>query len=234
MIYLIFLLVSFQNVLHAEQFRAVLEPHRQTNLASEVETTVSKIEKRMGESFDKGEILLTLDDTVFSANFDKAKALFKKAEADFEAKRRLFQDKVASRSEFREAEANLSVAQANLVFAKKSYDACFIDGPYSGKVVHVYIKEFERVQPGQNLIEILDDSILIAKLLLPEKYLFTTNVGDELKLTIQETGTQHNATIVRVGAIIDPVSSLFRVDAEIDNFDGQLRAGMEGMSEVKR
>jgi len=226
---ILFLFTSLISSLSAAQYRAVLEPISRTMLSAEVESTVTAINKRMGESFEKDDVLITLKDTIFVANYTKAKALAVKAKADYEAKEQLYRDKVVTHFEFREAQASLAMAEADLILAREGYEAAFIKAPYNGKVVDIYVREFERVQAGVNVIEILDDNILIAKLLLPEELIQQIQVGTEIELVIEETGSKHQAKIVRVGAVIDPVSSLFKVEAEIDNLSHQLRAGMEGM-----
>jgi len=225
---LMMLLMTVFFPLRAQEFRAVLEPREQTLFTSEVQSTVDAIERKMGESFQEGDRLITLDTTVYLANYTKAKALLAKAQTDFEVISQLYQDKVASHSELRDAEAAKAIAEADLAMAKKAYESCHIDAPYTGKVVTVFVKEYERVQVGQTLIEILDDGVLIAKLLIPERFLNEIAIGDDLQLTIQETGTSHTAKVLRIGAVLDPVSSLLKVDAEIDNRSGNLRTGMEG------
>jgi len=212
-----------------ENVRVVLEPKEQTLVTSEVSSTIKAIERRMGESFVEGDQLILLNDVVFLANLMKAKAQQIKAQTDFDSATQLYKDRVISHSEFRETEANLAVAKADLALAEKAYDGCFVIAPYPGKVIDVFVKQYERVQPGQNLISILDDSTLTARVLIPEAYLGKLSIGDVVKVQIQETGSLENATIVRMGAVLDPVSSLMKVEAEIENKDGHLRAGMEGM-----
>lgn len=222
-----------------QNVRAVLEPKEQTLLTSEVSSTITAIEKRMGESFTEGDTLILLNNVVFLANLMKAEAQLTKAQTDFESAKRLYDDKVISHSEFREAEAALAVSKADLALAQKAYNGCFILAPYDGKVIDVYVKQYERVESGQELIAILDDSVLIARVLIPEAYLGKLSIGDNVKVKVQETGTVEEATIVRMGAVLDPVSSLMKVEAEIDNSEGKLRPGMEGMlllsgNEVRR
>lgn len=218
----------FFNPQESDQFRAVLEPQNQALLSSEVASTVTSIEKRMGETFQKGNLLMQLDDTIFKANVTRNQAAAEKAKADAYSLQQLYKDKAVSLSEVRQAEAELARAQAELVIAQKALEGCTITAPYDGKVIQLYVKEYERVEPGQRLVEILDDRILIAKLILPESLLPQLNIGDSIRMRIDETGEMVEAKVVRIGAVLDPVSSLFKVDAEIVNADGKLRAGMEG------
>lgn len=222
-------LLIFSFSLDAIDIRAVIESKERTLITSEVNSTVKVINRRMGESFLEGDALILLNDVVFLAGLMKARAEVSKAEADFEAAKQLWADKVISHSDYRTAEAAVATAQADLALALKAFNACFIKAPYKGKVVSLFVKLYEHVEPTQQLIEILDDSVLIAKLLIPEIYLDQIKIGDSLKLKIMETGSIVDAKIVRVGAVLDPISSLFKVEAEIDNSNDELRAGMEGL-----
>ncbi len=213
----------------AREIRAVLEPKERATITAEIRSTVTKILRRMGESFKKDEELIRLDDIVFKANLMKAEARKLKAQTDFEGREKLYKDRVISHSEFREAEAILAEAKADLVLAQKSYDSCFINAPYDGKVVTVFVKEHEPVKPDQNLISVIDDHILIARLLIPEQLLSHLKIDDSLTLRIQETGKDETAIIKRIGAVIDPVSSLVKVEAEVDNSKDKLKSGMEGI-----
>lgn len=221
------LICSFS--LEAIDIRAVIESKERTLITSEVNSTVKLINRKMGESFVEGEALILLNDVIFLAGLMKARAEVSKAEADFEGAKKLWADKVISHSDFRTAEAAVATAQADLALALKAFNACFIKAPYKGKVVSLFVKLYEHVEPNQQLIEILDDSVLIAKLLIPEVYLKDLKIGDNLQLKIMETGDVVEAKLVRIGAVLDPISSLFKVEAEIDNTNDQLRAGMEGM-----
>ena len=53
-------------------------------------------------------------------------------------------------------------------------------------------------------------------------------LGKEIKIDILETGKTITAKISRIGAVIDPSSATLRVEAEIDNRNGNLKAGMSG------
>jgi len=182
----------------------------------------------MGDHFETGELLIQLDDTIFQATFARALAMLERAKAELAAKKSLFADKIASLFELRDAEASLAKARADLVIARKNLRASSILAPYTGKVVTLFIEEHELPQSNKELMEIIDDHTLIAKLLVPSSLLGKVQVGQALPIHIQEIAATVEATITRIGAVIDPASSTIRIDAEVDNADGYLKAGMIG------
>lgn len=88
----------------------VLRPRRQAMLSAEVTAAVGKIHKRLGEEFDKGDVLLQLDETEFALAVRHARARLLEAVTRAEAAADLAEKKIAEGR----AEAVLKAAQANL------------------------------------------------------------------------------------------------------------------------
>ncbi|MEM1282233.1 MAG: efflux RND transporter periplasmic adaptor subunit [Chlamydiota bacterium] len=223
---LTFLLIA--NSTFANLNRIVLEPRHLTLISSEVTSTVQSVDKKMGQTFSTGELILSLDNQLFEANYKKAIANQARAKAVLDAQKRLFKDKAASFTELKLAEAEFASAEAELVYAKKALDACTIKGPYEGKVQELFVEVHERVEAGQKLVEILDDRVLTAKFLISSMFLEKFKVGQEIDLYIKEAKKIYPATITHIAAAINPASSLVEVDADIDNSSGELKAGMTG------
>jgi len=227
------MLVSAGPALHAAQFRAVLEARYHTPVHAEITSTVVDISKEMGESFQEGELLMRLDDRVYVANSEKAAAILARAQAGLEAQERLYNDGVASLVELRETQANFGIAKADWVIAQKDLDACTIQAPYDGQVQDVHVEWYQRVEPGMPLMDLLDDSVLVAKLLIPARYVDQLSVGGKLQLAVTGKNKRFVATVTHIAPAIDPSSSLVQIHADLDNTDHQLRAGMVGAVEMK-
>lgn len=211
--------------------RVILDPIHRTLLSSEVASKVITVEKKMGESFQEGDLLIKLDAVIYQAGFDKAKALLKKAEADLAAAEQLYKERTASLSELREAEANREVAKADLILAEQKLKGCEIKAPYSGEVVAVFVNEFENVKNDQNLLEIVDSRVLLGKVLVHQEKIESINTGDTVPINLPGYQTPLMGTIKRIGAVIDPASGLIKIDIEIDNQKGNLRPGLVGTTQ---
>ena len=201
-------------------------------LSSQVSLPVKKIYFRMGEHFMAGDVLLEIEDTIFRVNLLKAKATYERAQAIIQSRERLYSDHISSFLELKEAQATLATAEAELVLAQQQLMQTKIRAPYDGKVVQLLIQEHELPQPGQALVEIVNDKILIAKLLAPSIYLNQIKIGKYLRIHVKETDTEVYAKIIRIGAVIDPASGTIAVDAEIDNSDERFVAGMIGSTTI--
>jgi len=208
------------------EYYIILDPKERTMLSTRITSPVEKINKRMGDAFERGDLLLELDNEIYQAEYLKTKALLEKAQTDVDAKRSLYQDNAASLFELKEAEAELAVAKADVVTARETYDETTLRAPYRGKVVSVFIEEHELPQAGTELLEILRDDILVAKFLVSSDE--TLVLGMPVYFTLNETGETIEATITRISPEIDPSSGTIKVEAEIDNMARKFLPGMSG------
>ena len=108
------------------------------------------------------------------------------------------------------------------------HDACTIRAPYAGHIARVLVKEHEFVERGTPLVEVVDDSVLLAKFLLPSALFQSVRKGLELNLAITETSDNVVVKVSHIAAAFDAASVTFEVYAEVDNADGNLWAGMNG------
>lgn len=211
-------------------FQAVIDPLYRTNLSAEIQSPVTKINKRLGESFQKGDLLIQLDDVVYESNFKKASAMLNKAKVELDGKKQLFNDHVASLFELKEAEANVAVAEADVATAQRDLNSTKILAPYDGRVVSLSIEENELPKIGTEIIEIVYDDTLLAKLLIPASLLKQFNIGDSFTITISQIDLPVKAKIKRIGSVIDPSSETVKIEAEIENKNHELKPGMTGIA----
>lgn len=226
-----------QELLHvilAPKQRTVLSAQISTPLlSSQVSATIKKIYKRMGETFEKGETLIEIDNFVYGANVDSAVAARDRAKTVLAAKEKLFKDRIASYVDIKEAQALVAKSEAELALAQNQYESATIVAPYRGRVENLAIEEYELPQPGQALIAIVEDDVLLAKVLVPSSLWNRLAIGKQFTVNVMETGTTVVAKIIRIGAVVDPSSSTIAIDAEINNDDRTLLAGMTGTTQLE-
>jgi len=207
---------------------AVLEAYKNTVISSEVRSPIVMIHKRLGDHFEKGDVLIELDNRDYSIQFMKAQALHKKNSAVFANKKRLFDKNIVSQAEVIEAEANREVAKADLDLAQLNLENTVILAPYSGEVKKIFLEEGELATNGSELIEIISDEKLVANILFPSAYRGQIKKGSLISIKFDELAEPVEADVVRIGRVIDPASGTFKVEATIDNNDYKLHSGMTG------
>ncbi len=211
-----------------ETIRVILAPLYRTILSSQVNTKVKKIFKRMGDSFQEGELLIQLDNQVFAALLRKAQGILDKSKAELEGRQELFQEDLISYFEFKQAQSNYLSAEYDVASADFLNSGCFIRGPYDGKVTNLLIEEGEFALEGRSLIEVIYDKVLVGRILLPSNLLSKYPLGKTLSIKVYETGEIIDGKVIKIDAAINPSSSLIKIEAVIPNPEGKLLAGMVG------
>ena len=105
---------------------------------------------------------------------------------------------------------------------------CQIAAPFAGRIAEQKVREQQFVQPGQPLLEILDDSTLELEFIVPSRWLAWLHPGSVFQVSIDETGKTYPAKVQRIGARVDAVTQSIKLGAVIDGRFPELMAGMSG------
>ncbi|MDD5250973.1 MAG: efflux RND transporter periplasmic adaptor subunit [Rhodocyclaceae bacterium] len=214
--------------LENREIRAQLLPRRYTTLAAEIGAKVKRLPVPEGGRFRAGEILVALDCSIQQAQLQKAKAMLYGAEQTWHANKRLSEMNSVGKVELDVSEAEVNKAQAEVNANAAVIAKCNIPAPYPGRVADQKIREQQYVQPGQALLDILDDSVLELEFIVPSGWLAWIRPGYGFKVRIDETDKSYPAKIQRIGARVDPVSQSVKLSAAIDGKFPELIAGMSG------
>ena len=77
------------------------------------------------------------------------------------------------------------------------------------------MREFQYANPGQALLDVLDDRNLDVELIVPSRWIGWLKPGYTFQLRIDELDKNYSARISRLGGRVDPVSQSIRVFGEI-------------------
>ena len=215
-----------------QAIRAQLTPRRYTTLAAEIGAKVTRVTVPEGGAFKAGQLLVAFDCSLPQAQLRKAQAELKGARQVVESNQKLADMDSIGQLELDISRTNVSKAEAEVGVNQTVLSKCAISAPFSGRVAEQKIREQQFAQPGQVLLEILDDSVLELEFLAPSQWLGWLKVGAPLKVKIDETGKTYPAKFTRLGARIDPVSQSLKVAAAIDGQFPELVAGMSGEIEA--
>lgn len=211
-----------------QEIRAQLTPGRFTTLAAEVGARINRIGFPEGAAFGEGDTLVSFDCALQAAHQRKARAELKAAEDTLAANTRLAELNSVSKLELELSRSGLEKARAEVGVHEAVTQKCVITAPYPGKVAWQRVREQQFVQPGEALLDILDDRVLELEFLVPSGWLMWIRAGQRFDVSIDETGGTYPARFVRIGARVDPVSQSVKVAAAIDGHFPDLVAGMSG------
>jgi len=150
------------------------------------------------------------------------------AEKTWGANKRLSELNSVGKVELELSEAEVIKNRAEVSAMSTMLGKCSIAAPFSGRIAEQKAREQQYVQPGQPLLEIIDDSVLELEFIVPSRWLAWLKAGHPFQVVIDEVGRSFPARVQRIGARVDPVSQSVKLTATIDGKFPELVAGMSG------
>jgi RND family efflux transporter MFP subunit len=210
------------------EIRAQLTPRRYVTLAAEIGAKISQLPIAEGGSFRAGQALVNFDCAIPAAQMQRAQAALNIAEKTLAGNRRLADLKSIGQMELDVSEAEVEKSKAEVAANQALLSKCKITAPFAGRIAEQKVREQQFVQPGQALLDIIDDSVLELEFIAPSQWLSWVNVGSKLQVKIDETGRTYPATVQRIGARVDHVSQSIKLVAVPEAGHAELMAGMSG------
>lgn len=217
-----------REVIDQQDIRAQLTPRRFTTIASEIGAKIDQITVQEGGTFKAGQVLVVFDCSLQKAHLQKAQAELEAAEQTRRSNARLAELNSVGQLELDLSKSAVSRAQAELNAHQVMNNKCSITAPFAGRVAEQNAREQQFVQPGQAMLDILDDSVLELKFLVPSNWVSRIKVGGRFEVVIDETGKKYPARFTRKGARVDPVSQSIMVTGEVVGSFPELMTGMSG------
>jgi membrane fusion protein, multidrug efflux system len=215
-----------------QAIRAQLLPRRYTTIAAEIGAKINQITVAEGNAFRAGQLLVSFDCSIQQAQLEKAQAELSGAQQTYQVNQQLAELNSVGQLELTLSKAAQSKAEAEVGANRAVLAKCQINAPYAGKVAEQKVREQQFVQPGQALLDIIDDSVLELEFLVPSHWLAWVKPGGKFEVEIDETRKTYPARFRRIGARIDPVSQSVKVSAAIDGRYPELMAGMSGTVKI--
>lgn len=216
------------STLERQEIRAQLLPRRYTTLAAEIGAKVNYLPVQEGGNFRQGEILVGFDCSLQQTQLNKAKASLTATERTWEANQRLNELNAVGKVELDISETEVGKARAELAANAAILSKCSLRAPFSGRIAEQRVREQQYAQPGQPLLEIIDDSTLELEFIVPSRWLVWLRQGYEFQVKIDETNKSYPARVQRIGARVDPVSQSVKLSAVITGRFAELISGMSG------
>lgn len=210
------------------EIRAQLAPRRYTTLAAEIGAKVSRLPVQESGSFKTGQTLIQFDCSLPQAQYTKARAALDAAEKIWRTNQRLAETNSIGKLEVDVSEAEVQKARAEVSAHQAVLAKCSVVAPFGGRVAEQRVREQQYVQPGQPMLEILDDSSLELEFIVPSRWLAWIRLQQRFQVQIDETGRSYPAKVTRIAARVDPVSQSVKLTGTIDGKFNELISGMSG------
>lgn len=208
--------------------RGMVRALKQAAIGIDLPVKVERLHFREAEAFRKGDTLVTFDCKRIKAEHAAAVAASREMRLTLQSQTYLDSRGAVGKLEVEISKARLDKAEAEVAAIAARIEQCTLIAPFDGRITELKINEHEVPASGQPFISLIDETQFEIDLILPSHALRSLEPGMAFQFRIDETGLVYEAKILRVGAIIDPVSQSIKVIAAFTSPDRRVVAGMSG------
>src|SRR3569833_122167 len=210
------------------RIRTQLVSQHDVMISSEVEGKVAQLPLKEGDAFKRGQLLVGCDCDLYAAQLRKVQAGADAAAKVYTVNQKLGELHSVGELDVEQAQARVKEADAEAAYMRTIVSRCQVMAPFSGRVSKRVVAQYEYVQAGKPLLQIIDAENLELKLVVPSRWLGWLRAGTPFQVHIDDLNADFAANIVRIGARVDPVSQTLEVSARIKGSHAELLPGMSG------
>lgn len=207
----------------------VAKPFKVVTMSASLREVVTKISVEEGDRITEGQVLVNLESEKEKLAVERTEQLIAKAQFDYNAAKRLYEQNVSSKDDMLSKEVDLKRLQTELKMAKAEVAEREMLAPLTGVVVLRLHEPGEAVNEAEPVLQVMDSDKLLLLFHLEAPMLSVLKLGDEIEVTFPEmTPTvQRKAKIHFIDPEVDARSGMFRVRLLMDNADQAVRPGMK-------
>lgn len=218
--------VRSEQVLDGVRAMGTFVANEQVDLASEISGKVTAIYIKEGQSVEKGEVLLRINDDDLQAQMNRYEFQLKTLAEKLERQRVLLRSEAVSQEAFDAVQTEYNVLQADMNILRVKIERSSIKAPFAGVVGFRYVSDGAYIQPGSQIAQLVDFSKLRVEFAIPEKYISMPLVGQKIYFTTEGSDRQNRATIYAMEPLVNDATRTIVLRAMFDNAAGRLRPGM--------
>ena len=193
-----------------------LKARRTVAIFNQEEGRIDTITVREGDRVKKGQIIVTLDHKLRSAELAKAVAVRHQADGDLKRTRELIKRKVATQERLDKAETALAIAKAEESLIRTRLAYAEIAAPFDGVVTERKTEPGDIAPRNSHLLTIIDPDSLMTVVSISELVIPRLRVGDSADVKIDALGGNNwAARIGRIHPTIDPRTRQGTVEVEL-------------------
>ncbi|MGH8441456.1 MAG: efflux RND transporter periplasmic adaptor subunit [Nevskiaceae bacterium] len=204
-----------------------LRSNESVTLSSEIAGRISGIHFKEGQPVGRGTLLFELDDSIYRAELDQARAGLALAERNHQRATELFERSMVSTRERDETASRLDVEKAAVALAQARLAKTRIRAPFEGVVGLRGVSPGDYITAGQALAPLEQLSVLKADFRLSEAALSAIKVGQTLNLEVDAwPGQVFPGRVYAIDPRLAEETRSIGVRARVPNDKQQLRPGL--------
>lgn len=221
------LAVEAVNFEHTIEVQANVKTRQNLDLYPEYNGKLVSIYVKEGQSVKKGALLAKIDDAGLKEQLDQIELQLNLAETTFERTERLWNQKIGSEMMYLEAKTRYEAQKKQLAQMRRQLAKTKIYAPFNGTIDQVFANQGANVAPGVTpILRIVNLNSMYLEADVPENYLTSVTKGSKAVVEIPVLGQSQITSIRQTGSYIQPSNRTFRVEAPLDNPNGDIKPNL--------
>ncbi len=208
--------------------RGVVKAKDEVLFSSKIAGRISLMPYKEGQRFQKGAVLVAFDCARLRAEVNAAWAANRASQQIHKQSLALDAYQAIGKTDVQVAQAKAEQTGAEAIALEAQIRDCTIIAPFSGIVVENLSHLHENAAAGRELTKVLNDADIEVHMIAPSGWLNWLRVGSIFHFRVDETGNTHEGHVVRLGAVVDPVSQTVRVVGVLTGKRDSILPGMSG------
>lgn len=232
--------LNIQEIDNIKDYNGELKPKSEVTVITPTGGDVKKINFKNGDRVKKGDVIVELTDASTEASYSEAEGNLLKARSSystdsisFEKYKKLYAKELVSEDEYlnvknklETSRGELKIAEAAYIRAKDNFDRLKVTAKIDGIITDLDLKEFEKVQPSQKILTVIDNSTMELVIAVSGKDTEFTKVGGTAEVIVDELREKMTGTITEVNLSSNSNSKKYAVKLSVDNKDSRLLKGL--------
>ncbi len=210
-------------------FQGLVQPYREVNLSSTVQTFITEMKVREGAIVERGDLLVQLYSLSEELELERIGFAVERREFENRGAQNLFAEQLISEDEAMEKAVELRLAQLQYDIVKERLELRSLRAPISGVVVERLYEEGEMVAVGEPILRLVDIATIYVSAYMTVEAARGFPVGAAVQITLAELGEDFEGLQGVVDFIdprVDPASGLLQVRVIAENPDRVVKPGL--------
>lgn len=151
-----------------KSFSGVVIPDQYSNLAFKVGGPLVKMNVDAGQKVRKGQIIAEIDPIDYRLQYEASRSSFLTAQSQMNRAEKLLAKDAISRQDYESIRASFDNAKAAFENASSMMEETKLRAPFDGYVQEKFVENYQKVQPGMQIIRLINPSSLQVRFTLPE------------------------------------------------------------------
>ncbi len=215
-------------------------------LSFRVDGEVTELNVKVGQFVAAGDIIAQLDTADYElerrrleASLEQALAGLKRAWADYDRTRSLYEAQNVSKSVldrdqalYKSAKAQHDVTAVALEIAQKQLDYCTLNAPMDGYISEVSIEAYQTIKSGQAIAKLTQGKDLEFEIGIPESLIGQIHVDGDATVSFQSASERPLRAVISEISVTTTKSSTYPVVLRVLEYDERIRSGMIGEATI--